>query len=75
MTFALIKEILRRIKAQTVKGELASFELFSDGSWRFNVENLGGPNRFEEFNKLNSDEYNSFSDLMDDLREKSKKTT
>lgn len=70
MTFALIKEMLRRIKAQATDTELVSFELFSDESWRFNVVNLIGPDG-EKFDHLNSATYDSFSDLMDDLREKS----
>ncbi len=69
MTFTLIKEMLRRLNSQTAEDELVSFELFPDGSWKFNYT-LAGVIR-EEFDKLNSNEYDSFSDLMDDLREKS----
>jgi hypothetical protein len=70
MTFALIKEILRRIEAQATNEEKVSFELFPDGSWRFNIMNLSGFFK-EGSNEFSSDTYASFSDLMDDLREKS----
>jgi hypothetical protein len=75
MAFALIKEILRRLNSQAAEDELVSFELFHDGSWKFNYTlaafnyTLAGVVS-EDDNKFNSNEYASFSDLMDDLREK-----